>query len=192
VSGLDGIAGEPWWDVDHAASLCAGCRCAVRPGGRGGSDRADAGCRPVLGRSVRHSQGSFWPSFVYCKPYRRPIAKRTPGARSCLGEGSGGVMSRTRMITTIVVGFLVSQVLAAVVHGFFPDRDYAPFGGTLLRAAQGQDTPPWQMLFLPIAHLSFISALVWSYGHLQMSGSVIVRGLTLGVFGWLIGQVPLW
>jgi hypothetical protein len=33
---------------------------------------------------------------------------------------------------------------------------------------------------------------VWSYGHLQMSGSAMVRGLTLGVFGWLIGQVPLW
>jgi hypothetical protein len=101
-------------------------------------------------------------------------------------------MSRTRMVTTIIVGFLVSQVLAVVVHGFLLAGDYAPFDGTLLRAAQGQDTPPWQMLFLPIAHLSFISAMVWSYGHLQMSGSAMVRGLTLGVFGWLIGQVPLW
>ena len=87
-------------------------------------------------------------------------------------------MSRTRMVTTIVVGFLVSQVLAVVVHGFLLAGDYAPFEGTLLRAAQGQDTPLWQMLFLPIAHLSFISAMV--------------RGLTLGVFGWLMGQVPLW
>jgi hypothetical protein len=101
-------------------------------------------------------------------------------------------MSRTRMVTTIIVGFVVSQVLAVVVHGFLLARDYDPFEGTLLRAVQGQDTPPWQMLFLPIAHLSFISAMVWSYGHLQMSGSAMVRGLTLGVFGWLIGQVPLW
>jgi hypothetical protein len=101
-------------------------------------------------------------------------------------------MSRTRMVTTIVVGFLVSQVLAVVVHGFLLAGDYAPFEGTLLRAAQGQDTPPWQMLFLPIAHLSFISAMVWLYAHLQISGSPVVRGLTLGVSGWLVGQVPLW
>jgi hypothetical protein len=101
-------------------------------------------------------------------------------------------MSKPRMVATIVVGFLVSQVLAVVVHGFLLARDYAPFEGTLLRAAQGQATPPWQMLFLPVAHLSFISAMVWLYGHLQMSGSATVRGLTVGVFGWVVGQVPLW
>jgi hypothetical protein len=101
-------------------------------------------------------------------------------------------MSKPRMVATIVVGFLVSQVLAVVVHGFLLARDYAPFEGTLLRAAQGQATAPWQMLFLPVAHLSFISAMVWLYGHLQMSGPATVRGLTLGVFGWVVGQVPLW
>jgi hypothetical protein len=101
-------------------------------------------------------------------------------------------MSRTRMVTTIIVGFLVSQVLAVIVHGFLLAGDYAPFEGTLLRAVQGQDTPPWQMLFLPVAHLSFISAMVWLYAHLQIGGSPSVQGLTLGVFGWLVGQVPLW
>lgn len=101
-------------------------------------------------------------------------------------------MSRARIVKTIVVGFLVSQVLAAVVHGFLLAGDYEPFEGTLLRAVQGQSTPPWQMLFLPVAHLSFISAMVWMYARLQIGGSPMVRGLTLGVFGWLVGQVPLW
>jgi len=101
-------------------------------------------------------------------------------------------MSRARVVTTIVVGFLVSQVLAALVHGFLLARDYEPFEGTLLRAARGQSTPPWQMLFLPVAHLSFISAMVWMYARLQIGGSPMARGLTLGVLGWLIGQVPLW
>ena len=88
------------------------------------------------------------------------------------------------MVTTIVVGFLVSQVLAVVVHGFCR-RNYAPFEGTLLRAAECSGHASMADVVLPIAHLSFISAMVWSCGHLQMSGSAMVQGLTLGVFGWL-------
>jgi len=48
------------------------------------------------------------------------------------------------------------------------------------------------MLFLPVAHLSFISALVWIYAHARLEGSPTLQGLKLGVVGWAIGQVPLW
>ena len=48
------------------------------------------------------------------------------------------------------------------------------------------------MLFLPVAHLSFISALVWLYARLRLDGSPAVQGLKLGVIGWIMGQVPLW
>ena len=56
----------------------------------------------------------------------------------------------------------------------------------------GDGAPPWQMLFLPVAHLSFISALVWIYAHARPEGSPTLQGLKLGVVGWAIGQVPLW
>ncbi|HEX5109188.1 MAG TPA: hypothetical protein VFV95_12100 [Vicinamibacterales bacterium] len=48
------------------------------------------------------------------------------------------------------------------------------------------------MLFLPVAHLAFTSALVWVYARLRLDGSPIARGLALGVVAWMIGQVPLW
>ena len=100
-------------------------------------------------------------------------------------------MSTARAVSTVAVAFLASQILAVIVHGFILSADYEPFEGTLLRAAGGDQTP-WQMLFLPVAHLSFVSALVWIHAHLRIDGSVLTRGLTLGLIGWLIGQVPLW
>jgi hypothetical protein len=68
--------------------------------------------------------------------------------------------------------------------------DYAPFEGTLLRRADG--APPWQMLFLPIVHLVFVSAMVWIYAHVRLAGPPLRRGLTLGLVAWTIGQVPTW
>jgi len=98
-------------------------------------------------------------------------------------------MTYKRMAAAIGAGFLVSQILAIVVHGFILARDYAPFHGTLLRP---QDHVSWQAILLPVSHLSFISALVWIAGHVRWQGSIAVQGLQLGVLGWMTGQVPLW
>jgi hypothetical protein len=98
-------------------------------------------------------------------------------------------MSSKRMALAIGAAFVVSQILAIAVHGFLLARDYAPYYGTLLRA---QDQASWQMLLLPLSHLSFVSALVWTFSRLRLEGSPGVRGLKLGVLAWLIGQVPLW
>ena len=100
-------------------------------------------------------------------------------------------MTRTRTAVTILVAFLVAQVFAVLIHGFILSADYEPFEGTLLRAA-GTGTPPWQMLFLPVVHLSVIVPLVWVYGRLRLEGSTALRGLKLGVFAWAMGQLPLW
>jgi len=100
-------------------------------------------------------------------------------------------MSTPRAISATLLAFLASQILAVAVHGFLLAGDYEPYEGTLLRSAGG-DQPPWQMLFLPVAHLAFVSALVWVYARLRLEGSTATRGLTLGFIGWLIGQVPLW
>ena len=97
-------------------------------------------------------------------------------------------MTWKRALVTTVVAFLVSQVLAVVIHGVLLARDYEPFEGTLLRSGS---EPPWQMLFLPVVHLAFVSGLVWVYAHLRLEGSIVVTGLMLGVVGWSIGQAPL-
>jgi hypothetical protein len=101
-------------------------------------------------------------------------------------------MSRARTVSTTLVAFLVWQVMGILVHGFILAGDYQPYEGTLLRAIADGQPPPWQMLFLPVAHLAFTSALVWVYARLRLDGSAIARGLALGVVGWMIGQVPLW
>jgi hypothetical protein len=100
-------------------------------------------------------------------------------------------MNTRRAVSAVVLSFLVSQILAAMVHGYILAADYEPFEGTLLRAV-GENQPPWQMLFLPVVHLAFVTSLVWVYGRLRLEGSLLARGLTLGLVGWLMGQVPLW
>ena len=99
-------------------------------------------------------------------------------------------MTTARTIGVTAAAFVVSQILAVIVHGFLLASDYAPFYGTLLRSADSGGS--WQMLLLPVAHLSFISALVWVYTRVQLEGSPVARGIKIGVVGWMAGQVPLW
>ncbi|HEV8396450.1 MAG TPA: hypothetical protein VGQ37_19350 [Vicinamibacterales bacterium] len=100
-------------------------------------------------------------------------------------------MTRARATATTIAAFLVAQIAAVLVHGFILSADYEPYEGTLLRAA-GTGTPPWQMLFLPVVHLSVIVSLVWVYGRIRLAGSMLSRGLQLGVLGWTMGQLPVW
>lgn len=99
-------------------------------------------------------------------------------------------MTKKRMALTIAAAFVVSEVLATIIHGFVLAGDYAPYYGSLLRGADGG--PPVQMLLLPVAHLCFIFGLVWIYARLPLAGSSAIRGLKIGVLGWLVGQVRLW
>lgn len=99
-------------------------------------------------------------------------------------------MTYARGAATILAAFVLSNVFAIVIHGFILAADYEPYRGTLLRDFQGG--PGWQSLLLPLAHLCFISALVWIYGRLSLEGSLTARGLKLGLTGWLVGQAPLW
>ena len=98
-------------------------------------------------------------------------------------------MTNKEMALTIGAAFLVSQILAIAVHGFLLAADYAPYYGNLLRP---MDQVSWQALLLPVSHLSFVSALVWVFARLNLEGSSTVRGVKLGVLGWMMGQVPLW
>jgi hypothetical protein len=99
-------------------------------------------------------------------------------------------MTYKRAVLTTVAAFLVSEMLAITVHGFILANDYAPFYGTLLRRMGA--APSWQSLFLPVAHLSFVSALVWLFARLRLEGSPVLQGLRLGTLGWIMGPVPLW
>jgi hypothetical protein len=98
-------------------------------------------------------------------------------------------MTYKRAAVTTLAAFLVSEMLAVAVHGFILASDYAPFYGTLLRP---KGVPSWQFVFLPVAHLSFASALVWLFARLRLEGSPVLQGLRLGTLGWMMGQVPLW
>ena len=99
-------------------------------------------------------------------------------------------MTTARAAATVFVAFLLSNVFAVVIHGFILAAEYEPFRGTLLRDFQGG--PGWQALLLPVAHLCFISGIVWIYSRLSLEGSQLVRGLKLGLIGWLVGQAPLY
>jgi hypothetical protein len=99
-------------------------------------------------------------------------------------------MSAARTAATVFAAFLLSNLFAIAIHGFILAADYEPYRGTLLRDFAGG--PGWQALLLPVAHLCFVSALVWIYSRISLDGSPIVRGLKLGIMAWLVGQAPLW
>ncbi|HLG53824.1 MAG TPA: hypothetical protein VI485_00750 [Vicinamibacterales bacterium] len=96
-------------------------------------------------------------------------------------------MTYARAAAATFAAFLVSNLSAIAVHGFILAQDYAPYEGTLLRDQVG-----WQALLLPVAHLCFICGLVWVYARVPLGGSAAVRGLKIGVVGWMMGQAPLW
>ena len=99
-------------------------------------------------------------------------------------------MTTKRFAGTAAVAFIVSEILAVAVHGFILAADYAPFYGTLLRPMSKEGG--WRMLLLPLAHLCFVSALVWVYARVALEGSTVVRGMKLGLLGWVIAQAPFW
>ncbi len=103
-------------------------------------------------------------------------------------------MTRSRVIAAVAAAFVVSNVLAALVHGFVLAADYLPFEGTLLRGtpAGGAAAPPWQMIFLPVVHLSMIGTLVWIHGRIRLEGSTLSRGLAIGLVNWTMGEAPMW
>jgi len=98
-------------------------------------------------------------------------------------------MTTKRFVGTCAAAFVVSQILAIAVHGFILRSDYLPYYGTLLRPMEGGG---WQMMLLPLAHLSFVIALVWVYARLAIDGSWVKQGLIIGALGFFIGQGPLW
>jgi hypothetical protein len=98
-------------------------------------------------------------------------------------------MTKTRIFLTGLAALFVAEVLASVIHGYVLAADYAPYYGTLLRG--GQD-PAWQFALLPVAHAAWVGGLVWVYLRVSFAGSRVVRGLKLGLLGWVVGQVPLW
>jgi len=103
-----------------------------------------------------------------------------------VGAGAEAVTNK-RLTATVIVALVVSEILATIVHGFVLASDYGPFYGSLLRSEPGAP-----MLLLPVAHLSFVTALVWVFSRVDLQGGPLAQGLKLGVIGWLIGQAPLW
>src|SRR5262245_31916697 len=98
-------------------------------------------------------------------------------------------MTRGRIALTVFAGFLVSQVLTGLIHGFVLAADYAPFYGSLLRPREDAGSG---VLLLLVIHLMYVSALVWVYSRLRLGGSTMTRGLALGVFGFVINRAPEW
>jgi hypothetical protein len=98
-------------------------------------------------------------------------------------------MTTARAAATVFAAFVASNVLAIAIHGFILGPDYEPYRGTLLR--DFQNGPGWQSLLLPVAHLCFVSGLVWIYGRLSLDGSQTTRGVKLGLLAWTVGQAPL-
>ena len=93
-------------------------------------------------------------------------------------------MKRSRVVAATLVAFVVSNISAIAIHGFALAADYEPFEGTLLRSVG------WQMLFLPVVHLSVILYAPCGSTCAEAGWLGVDRGLQLGIVGWTMGQEP--
>ena len=63
-------------------------------------------------------------------------------------------MTSTRAVSTTVVGFLVSQILAIAVHGFVLAGDYEPFEGLSGGARYSAAAKPPELMYPAVSALS--------------------------------------
>src|SRR5947207_830015 len=105
-----------------------------------------------------------------------------------MGAGASNLMTLKRGIAAWAAAFLISQVLAVVVHGILLAADYKPFYGSLLRPMDG--TSDWHIALLPLTHVFYVAGLVWLYPRAATNGTALERGLKVGLMGYVIGQLP--
>jgi hypothetical protein len=99
-------------------------------------------------------------------------------------------MTTKRFVATCAVGFLVTQVLAILIHGIVLRSDYEPFYGSLLRPMS--TTADWRMLLLPLSHLLFVTGFVWIVDRVAPERPRLSDALGFGLLAWMVGQAPLW
>jgi hypothetical protein len=93
-------------------------------------------------------------------------------------------MNIKKFIPTVIVVFIVANVLGFLIHAVLLKPDYLPIAG--FYRAQGEE----KMLFISLAYLSFALGSVWVYAKGVEHKSWLGQGIRFGIAMWLVLAIP--
>ena len=159
---------------------------AVRARRRRRRHGADAGRRPVLGRSLRDAHRPLRPPLVDRQPHRGPL----PHGPARSGPRAGARARSTHDTRDAPPSRPSSPSWSPTCCGGdsrdHPQRRLRAVREARCCAPPATGTPPWQMLFLPVVHLrgDRVARLgARTTARLDGQGSTLARGLKLGLLG---------
>src|SRR5215469_3874091 len=114
---------------------------------------------------------------------RRGAPHRTPGCAKPFG-GIMGTISIARIVTAIVVVFILSCLFGTLIHGMLLQADYATVA-SLYRSA-----PDTKFIIIFVGYLGFAIGSVWMYAHGVEDRPWFGQGVRFGIAVWLVLAVP--
>ncbi len=93
-------------------------------------------------------------------------------------------MNLKKAIPTMIVVFIVANVLGFLIHAVLLKADYMPIAGYY--RPMGQE----KMLFISLAYLSFAIGSVWVYAKGVEDKSWLGQGIRFGIAMWLVLGIP--
>jgi hypothetical protein len=97
-------------------------------------------------------------------------------------------MNKIRLILTMVVVFVLANLLGFFIHAIWLRADYmaAVVQSPGLFRPEGQE----KMVPIVLAYISFAIGSVWIYAHGVENKPVLIQGVRFGILMWLVLTVP--
>ena len=93
-------------------------------------------------------------------------------------------MNLKKAVPTIIVVFIVANILGFLIHAILLRPDYMPLAQHY--RAMGEE----KMLFISLAYLSFAIGSVWVYAKGVEAKSWLGQGIRFGIAMWLVLAIP--
>ena len=93
-------------------------------------------------------------------------------------------MNIKKFVPTVVVVFVVANLMGFLIHAVLLKKDYLPISGYYREMGQEK------MLFISLAYLSFALGSVWVYAKGVEEKSWLGQGVRFGLAMWLILAIP--
>jgi hypothetical protein len=93
-------------------------------------------------------------------------------------------MNLKKAVPTIIVVFIVANILGFLIHAILLRPDYMPLAQHY--RAMGEE----KMLFISLAYLSFAIGSVWVYAKGVEAKAWLGQGIRFGIAMWLVLAIP--
>ena len=97
-------------------------------------------------------------------------------------------MNKTRLILTMVVIFVLANLLGFFIHAIWlrPDYMLVVSQNPSLFRPEGQE----KMLWIVLAYIAFAIGSVWVYAHGVEDKPLLLQGIRFGILMWLVLTIP--